>query len=74
MGGKEGAVVKSPVPAFLAGGVAVTEVETDIRRPAEQVFDYVSDPANEPEWNIRMTRLEKLTSGHGRRWPGWGNS
>jgi polyketide cyclase/dehydrase/lipid transport protein len=63
MGGKEGAVVKSPVPAVLAGGAAVIGVQTDIGRPAGQVFDYASDPANEPEWNIRMTRLEKLTSG-----------
>jgi Polyketide cyclase / dehydrase and lipid transport len=53
----------SPKPIPLTGRAAVIEVQTDIRRPAEQVFDYASDPANEPEWNIRMTRLEKLTSG-----------
>jgi uncharacterized protein YndB with AHSA1/START domain len=52
-----------PKPTLLTGRAAVIEVQTDIRRPAEQVFDYASDPANEPEWNIRMTRLEKLTSG-----------
>jgi uncharacterized protein YndB with AHSA1/START domain len=55
--------VKSPMPALLTGRAAVIEAETDIRRPAEQVFDHASDPANEPEWNIRMTRLEKLTQG-----------
>jgi uncharacterized protein YndB with AHSA1/START domain len=53
----------SPKPTLLTGRAAVIEVQTGIRRPAEQVFDYASDPANEPEWNIRMTRLEKLTSG-----------
>jgi polyketide cyclase/dehydrase/lipid transport protein len=51
------------MPALLTGRAAVIEAETDIRRPAEQVFDHASDPANEPEWNIRMTRLEKLTQG-----------
>ena len=39
------------------------EVEADIRRSAEEVFDYASDPANELEWNIRMKRIEKLTDG-----------
>jgi hypothetical protein len=29
------------------GGVAVIEVEADIRRLPEDVFDYASDPANE---------------------------
>jgi len=47
----------------LRGGVAVIEAEADIRRPAEEVFDYASDPANEPGWNIRMKRVEKLTGG-----------
>jgi Polyketide cyclase / dehydrase and lipid transport len=41
--------------------VTVIEVEADIRRPPEEVFDYASDPAHEPEWNIRVKRLEKLT-------------
>jgi uncharacterized protein YndB with AHSA1/START domain len=45
------------------GRVAVIEVEVDIRRLPEEVFDYASDPANEPEWNIRLTRVEKLTGG-----------
>jgi uncharacterized protein YndB with AHSA1/START domain len=55
--------MKTPVFALLRGGVAVIEAEADIRRPAEEVFDYASDPANEPEWNIRMKRIEKLTGG-----------
>ena len=42
---------------------AVIEVEAGIRRSPEEVFDYASDPANEPEWNIRMKRVEKLSNG-----------
>lgn len=45
------------------GSVAVIEVEADIRRSPEEVFDYASDPAREPEWNIRMKRVVKLTDG-----------
>jgi len=41
----------------------VIEAEADIRRSAEEVFDYASDPANEPEWNIRVKRIRKLTGG-----------
>jgi Polyketide cyclase / dehydrase and lipid transport len=41
----------------------VVEAEADIRRPAEEVFDYASDPANEPGWNIRLKRIQKLTGG-----------
>jgi uncharacterized protein YndB with AHSA1/START domain len=41
----------------------VVEAEADIRRPAEHVFDYASDPADEPGWNIRMKRSEKLAGG-----------
>ncbi len=43
------------------GRVAVIEVEADIRRSLEDVFDYASDPANEPQWNMRLTRVENLT-------------
>jgi uncharacterized protein YndB with AHSA1/START domain len=43
------------------GRVAVIEVEADIRRSLEEVFDYASDPANEPQWNMRVTRVENLT-------------
>jgi hypothetical protein len=45
------------------GGKAVVKAEADIRRSPEIVFDYASDPAHEPEWNIRMKRLDKLTDG-----------
>jgi hypothetical protein len=45
------------------GPVAVIEVEADIRRSPEEVFDYASDPAREPEWNIRMKRVVNLTDG-----------
>jgi pimeloyl-ACP methyl ester carboxylesterase len=55
--------MKGPVTTFLRGGVAVIEAEADIRRPAEEVFDYASDPANELEWNIRVKRIQKLTGG-----------
>ena len=43
-------------PAFI-------EVEVDIRRPPEAVFDYCSDLSHEPEWNPMMKRTEKLTDG-----------
>jgi uncharacterized protein YndB with AHSA1/START domain len=43
------------------GRVAAIEVEADIRRSLEDVFDYASDPANEPQWNMRVTRIEDLT-------------
>ncbi|HEV8420855.1 MAG TPA: SRPBCC family protein [Actinomycetota bacterium] len=55
--------VESSVIAPMRGRVAVIEAEADIRRSPEDVFDYASDPAHEPEWNIRMKRLEKLTDG-----------
>lgn len=55
--------MKTPVTALVRGGAAVIEAEADIRRSAGEVFDYASDPANEPEWNIRMKRIEKLTPG-----------
>jgi hypothetical protein len=45
------------------GRVAVIEAEATIRRLPEDVFDYASDPAHEPEWNIRMQRVDKLTDG-----------
>jgi uncharacterized protein YndB with AHSA1/START domain len=43
------------------GRNAVIEVEADIGRSPEDVFDYASDPAHEPEWNIRAKRVQKLT-------------
>jgi uncharacterized protein YndB with AHSA1/START domain len=41
----------------------VVEAEVDIRRSPEDVFDYCSDPSNEPEWNPMMKRIAKLTDG-----------
>jgi uncharacterized protein YndB with AHSA1/START domain len=34
-----------------------------IRRPVEQVFDYVADQRNEPVYNPRMLHSEKITDG-----------
>jgi hypothetical protein len=34
-----------------------------IHRPVEVVFDYVADQSNEPQYNPRMVRAEKLTAG-----------
>jgi Polyketide cyclase / dehydrase and lipid transport len=55
--------MKTSVISLWRDGAAVIEAEADIRRPAEEVFDYASDPANEPGWNIRVKRIEKLTGG-----------
>ena len=52
-----------PVTTVTRGGAVVIQAEADIRRSAEEVFDYASEPANEPEWNIRVKRVQKLTSG-----------
>ena len=60
---EEGAALENSVLAPRRGGMAVIEVEADVRRSPDEVFDYASDPANEPEWNIRMKRVEKLTDG-----------
>jgi hypothetical protein len=43
--------------------VAVIESEADIARSPDDVFDYCSDPANEPAWNVKMKRVERLTDG-----------
>jgi uncharacterized protein YndB with AHSA1/START domain len=53
--------VETAVNAPRQGRVAVIEVEADIRRSLDDVFDYASDPTNEPQWNMRMTRVEDLT-------------
>lgn len=37
--------------------------EIMISRPADVVFDYVADQSNEPDYNPRMVRAEKLTAG-----------
>jgi hypothetical protein len=55
--------VETSVSIPKHGRVAVIEAEANIRRSPEDVFDYASDPAHEPEWNIRMKRVQKLTGG-----------
>jgi hypothetical protein len=45
------------------GRTAVLMAEADIERSPEEVFDYRSDPVNEPEWNLKMKAIEKLTDG-----------
>jgi uncharacterized protein YndB with AHSA1/START domain len=37
--------------------------EAIISRPIEEVFDYVSDPRNEPEWLPGATAVEKTSDG-----------
>jgi hypothetical protein len=37
--------------------------EIVISRPVEEVFDFVADERNEPRYNPRMLRADKLTSG-----------
>jgi uncharacterized protein YndB with AHSA1/START domain len=34
-----------------------------IDRPLEEVFDYVADQSNEPQYNPQMVRAEKITAG-----------
>lgn len=43
--------------------VAVIEAEADIKRSAEEVFAYCSDPMREPEWNPRMRHIEQIGDG-----------
>jgi len=43
--------------------VARVQGEIVIERPVEVVFDYVADQRNEPTYNPRMLRSEKLTDG-----------
>ena len=39
------------------------EGEIVIRRPIDEVFDFVADESNEPTFNPRMLRAEQLTDG-----------
>jgi len=43
--------------------VARIEGEIVIARPVDVVFDYVADQSNEPQYNPRMVRAEKITAG-----------
>jgi hypothetical protein len=40
-----------------------TEGEIVIRRPMTEIFDFVADQRNEPRYNPRMLRAEKVSSG-----------
>ncbi len=37
--------------------------EIVINRPVEEVFDFVADEGNEPRYNARMRRAEKISEG-----------
>ncbi len=39
------------------------EGEILIQRPLEEVFDFVANESNEPKYNPRMTRADKITTG-----------
>ena len=41
--------------------MTVIESTVLIQRPPEEVFDYLSDPRNELEWNPKVRVMEKLT-------------
>ena len=41
--------------------MALVEGEIVIRRPVEEVFDYLADERNEPSFNPRMSRVQLLT-------------
>jgi hypothetical protein len=43
--------------------MAKIEGEIVIGRPVDVVFDYVADQSNEPQYNPRMVRAEKITPG-----------
>ena len=43
--------------------MARIEGEIVIGRPVDVVFDYVADQSNEPQYNPRMVRAEKITAG-----------
>jgi uncharacterized protein YndB with AHSA1/START domain len=45
------------------GGMAVVENTIDIRSSPEEVFDYCTDLAREPEWNPKAKRVEKVSAG-----------
>lgn len=51
-----------PVDAMSARAVN-PEGEIVIYRPVEEVFDFVADERNEPRYNPRMLRAEKVSSG-----------
>jgi hypothetical protein len=58
---EDGTALETSVITSKRGRLAVIEAEADIQRSPEDVFDYCSDHAHEPEWNIKMTEVEQLT-------------
>jgi uncharacterized protein YndB with AHSA1/START domain len=43
--------------------VTVIQNRVEIDRPVEEVFDYLSDPRNEFEWNPKVRLMDKVTDG-----------
>jgi hypothetical protein len=43
--------------------MARIEGDVVINRPVEEVFDFVADQRNEPRYNPRMLRAEKISPG-----------
>jgi len=39
------------------------ELEVDIDRPPEEVFSYLSNPENMPEWYVEFAEVERLEEG-----------
>ena len=59
--------------------MARIEGEIVIGHPVDVVSDYVADQSNEPRFNLRIVRPEKVTAGpvgrgpgSARRWRPWG--
>jgi uncharacterized protein YndB with AHSA1/START domain len=44
-------------------GAVVIEESVLVHRPVEEVFDYCTDLAHEPEWNLHTHYVQKLTDG-----------
>lgn len=44
-------------------GTVVIEESVVVHRPVEEVFDYCTDLAHEPEWNLHTHYVQKLTDG-----------
>jgi hypothetical protein len=57
------AALETSVVPVKRGRLAVIEAEADVQRSPEEVFDYCSDHAHEPEWNSKMKGVEQLTEG-----------
>jgi hypothetical protein len=61
--GQEGIAIDAAVLSPKRGRTAVIEAQADIQRSPKEVFDYCSDHTHEPEWNIKMKEVERLTEG-----------